>query len=69
MEEGQEQSQQNAQDQPANEPAQQAPEIPLEFSSRIDLKGLEEAVKRIKGELGKVIVGQEEMLEMLVVSI
>ncbi len=42
---------------------------PLEFNSRIDLKNLKEAVEKIKTEMGKVIVGQEEMLEMLIVSI
>lgn len=42
---------------------------PLEFNSRIDLKNLQTAVAAIKTELGKVIVGQEDMLEMLIVSI
>jgi MoxR-like ATPase len=41
----------------------------LEFNSRIDLKNLEEAVLKIKKEMGKVIVGQHDMLEMLIVSI
>ncbi len=44
-------------------------ETPLEFSSRIDLKNLQQAVDKIKSELGKVIVGQEDMVEMLIVSI
>ncbi len=42
---------------------------PLEFNSRIDLKNLQEATERIKTELGKVIVGQHDMLEMLIISI
>jgi len=42
---------------------------PLEFNSRLDLKDLEASVQQIKTELGKVIVGQNEMLEMLIVSI
>jgi MoxR-like ATPase len=42
---------------------------PLEFNSRIDLEPLREAVKKIKLELGKVIVGQEEMIELLIISI
>ncbi|MBT0608398.1 AAA family ATPase [Aequorivita echinoideorum] len=42
---------------------------PLEFNSRIDLKNLQEAVNAIKIELGKVIVGQHDMLEMLLISI
>ncbi|MDT0556584.1 AAA family ATPase [Patiriisocius hiemis] len=41
----------------------------MEFTSRIDLKDLESAVQKIKAELGKVIVGQQNMLEMLIVSI
>ncbi len=44
-------------------------ENPLEFNSRIDLKNLQEAVEKIKAELGKVIVGQHDMLEMLIISI
>ncbi|MFC7357605.1 AAA family ATPase [Jejudonia soesokkakensis] len=41
----------------------------LEFTSRIDLNDLQQAVAKIKAELGKVIVGQHNMLEMLIVSI
>lgn len=41
----------------------------LAFNSRIDLQQLQEAVEKVKLELGKVIVGQENMLEMLIVSI
>jgi len=44
-------------------------ENPLEFNARIDLKNLQEAVEKIKVELGKVIVGQHDMLEMLIISI
>ncbi len=39
------------------------------FSSRIDLDELNSAVSEIKSELQKIIVGQEEMLELLVVAI
>src|SRR5690606_21006370 len=42
---------------------------PLEFNARIDLKDLQQAVAKIKNELGKVIVGQHDMLEMLILSI
>ena len=42
---------------------------PLEFNSRLDLKNLQEAVKGIKDELGKVIVGQHEMIDLLIISI
>src|SRR5690625_670893 len=39
------------------------------FSSRIDLEELNAAVTEIKSELQKIIVGQEEMLELLIVAI
>jgi len=42
---------------------------PLEFSSRLDLTKLREAVAKIKSELGKVIIGQHDMIELLVISI
>src|SRR5690554_728685 len=41
----------------------------MEFNSRIDLKNLQEAVNKIRTELGKVIIGQHNMLEMLIISI
>ncbi len=49
----------------ANEPQ----ENPLEFNSRIDLTQLQEAVGKIKTELGKVIIGQVDMIELLIISI
>jgi MoxR-like ATPase len=48
---------------------EESQEKSLEFNSRVDLKNLEEAVAKIKTELGKVIVGQHDMVEMLIVSI
>lgn len=42
---------------------------PLEFNNRLDLQQLQEAVLKIKTELGKVIVGQQEMIELLIISI
>ena len=73
MEESQENPEENAENNPQptspttpNTPAQ---ENPLEFSSRIDLKDLLQAVEKIKDELGKVIVGQHDMVEMLIVTI
>ncbi len=39
------------------------------FSSRIDLSKLKVAVSKIKEQLGKVIVGQEEFIELLLVSL
>ncbi|MEO9893743.1 MoxR family ATPase [Aurantibacter sp.] len=41
----------------------------LEFSNRIDLSKLRQAVDQVKTELGKVIIGQKEMIELLIISI
>ncbi|RYC51523.1 AAA family ATPase [Flagellimonas olearia] len=41
----------------------------LQFSNRIDLTQLQEAVSGIKSELGKVIIGQQDMIELLIISI
>jgi MoxR-like ATPase len=41
----------------------------LEFKSRLDLTELQENVYKIKQELQKVIVGQREMVDLLLVSI
>jgi MoxR-like ATPase len=47
-----------------------APENPVEnFEIRIDLKPLQESVEQIKQELAKFIVGQNEMIELLIISI
>jgi len=39
------------------------------FQNRIDLTALTEQVKKIKDEIGKVIVGQEEMIDQLITAI
>lgn len=39
------------------------------FSNRVDLAGLRVAVNDIKTEVNKIIVGQEEMVELLIASI
>ncbi|AXT60322.1 MoxR family ATPase [Aquimarina sp. AD10] len=44
-------------------------ENPIEFNSRIDLKNLQDAVQQIKDELSKVIIGQHDMIELLIISI
>lgn len=41
----------------------------LQFNSRVDLTKLQEAVAQIKSELGKVIIGQQDMIELLIISI
>ncbi len=40
-----------------------------EFETRIDLTQLQEAVGRVKDEIRKVIVGQEEMVDLLLAAI
>lgn len=41
----------------------------LDFNTRIPLDGLLKAVEDIKTELGKVIIGQENFIELLIVSL
>jgi len=41
----------------------------LKFNNRVDLSDLSAAVEKVKKELHKVIVGQEEMMDLLIVSI
>ena len=42
---------------------------PLEFENRIDLSELQESVFNIKKQLQKVIVGQKDMMDLLLVSL
>jgi MoxR-like ATPase len=53
-----------AEQEPVEDPA-----MSLEFKNRLDLNHLSAAVYKIKTELRKVIVGQEEMIDLLIVSI
>jgi MoxR-like ATPase len=39
------------------------------FQNRVDLSTLTEQVSKIKSEIGKVIVGQEEMIDLLITAI
>lgn len=39
------------------------------FENRIDLEGLHNSVEKIRQEIGQVIVGQEKMIDLLIVSI
>ncbi|WP_334113951.1 AAA family ATPase [Paucihalobacter sp.] len=41
----------------------------IAFESRIDLSPLQEAIEAIKKEVAKLIVGQNEMVELLIISI
>jgi MoxR-like ATPase len=50
-----------------------ATERPIEqeraFASRIDLGGLGDAVKRVRSEVARVIVGQEEMIDQIIAAV
>ena len=39
------------------------------FQNRVDLSGLQEAVQSIKREVNKIIVGQDDMIELLIAAI
>ena len=41
----------------------------LNFTNRIDLKPLQEHVEQIKNEISKIVVGQNDMIELLIISI
>lgn len=40
-----------------------------EFENRVDLSGLKEGVERIRAEIGKVIVGQQKMVDLMLTAI
>lgn len=48
---------------------EQTENISNEFHSRIDLDGLKTAVDRIRAEIGKIIVGQHEVVDLLVMAL
>ncbi|GAA3621626.1 MoxR family ATPase [Flavivirga jejuensis] len=41
----------------------------LQFQNRLDLSELQQSVNKIKQEVGKVIVGQKDMVDMLIASL
>ena len=41
----------------------------MSFQNRIDLSSLKEAVENIKKELGKIIIGQEDFIDLLLVAL
>ena len=41
----------------------------LKFENRLDLSELQQSVDKIKDEIGKVIVGQKDMIDMLIASL
>ena len=54
---------------PEQDPQIEAEEKDLNFQNRIDLSELQESVEKLKTELAKVIVGQQEFIELLIVSL
>lgn len=56
---------------PSSEPIQSIPEQhqKLDFENRIQLGELQEAVAQLKSELAKVIIGQQDFIELLIVSL
>lgn len=44
-------------------------QTPNVFTSRIDLSGLNHAVQNIKNQLRKIVVGQDEMIELLITAL
>lgn len=41
----------------------------LKFKTRLDLSELQQSVQKIKQEIGKIIVGQKDMVDMLIASL
>ena len=39
------------------------------FQNRVDLSGLQQAVTNIKREVNKIIVGQDDMIELLIAAV
>lgn len=58
---------QKSNDQPQSNSSENLNEI--DFSNRIPLEALKNAVEAIKAELGKVIVGQQNFIDLLIVSL
>ncbi|OZV67651.1 AAA family ATPase [Winogradskyella aurantia] len=60
----------NTSNSPENNSGTETSNIPsTDFENRIDLKPLQESVEQIKKEIAKIIVGQNEMIELLIISI
>lgn len=48
---------------------QHKPQDELKFENRIPLEGLKSSVDKLKSQLGKVVVGQENFVELLIVGL
>ncbi|MFT6053752.1 MAG: MoxR-like ATPase [Roseivirga sp.] len=44
-------------------------QIPAEFESRLDLTGLQQATEQLRSEIAKVLVGQQVVVDMIMVGI
>ncbi|MCW4468379.1 MoxR family ATPase [Flavobacterium sp. MFBS3-15] len=54
----------------ANDAAGSTPETDnINFTSRIDLSGLQQSIEAVKSEISSVIVGQQKMIDQLLVAI
>ncbi len=54
---------------PQNPESQYTAQNPPQFQSRLDLTELRDSFERVKTEIGKVIVGQEKMIEHLLAAL
>ncbi|WP_106793308.1 MoxR family ATPase [Aquimarina sp. Aq78] len=54
---------------PEQSPETESQEQNLSFENRIDLSELQQSVEKLKAELAKVIVGQQDFIELLIVSL
>ncbi len=54
---------------PEQTPQTESSDQNLGFQNRIDLSELQEVVEKLKAELAKVIVGQQDFVELLIVSL
>ncbi len=54
---------------PDNSSISTTEEQQINFENRIDLSELQQAVTQLKSELSKVIIGQQEFIELLIVSL
>lgn len=46
-----------------------SPQTPIEFSSRLNLTDFNASIDQIRAQLGKVIVGQQKLIDLLIVAL
>ncbi len=54
---------------PTNKPSENETKQSAPFESRTDLSGVESLVNNIRTELGKIIVGQHRMVDLLIAAL